>query len=252
VLAPRLAVHRLIRLHRAIRTVKGNQQSWPLPGHILSSFSDQIPFVPAERLQDGDLFALADGGTAAVVGIKFEEAKPSQHFTTYNLEIEDFHTYFVGQDGVWVHNAGGRECARLRSIYVRLRKAGKTPNEIFLTIERRLPGANAEFVGRAIDEALGKDVFPGKTNLWTKGEEATPGTNAWEHFKKHVRQRGEFPEIDDVVTYVQKGRVLVDSPPRVRSRAPALHETASLKELSIIQQRTTLQSFEWAAANQEP
>ena len=24
--------------------------------------------------------------------------------TVYNLEIEKFHTYFVGKDGVWVHN----------------------------------------------------------------------------------------------------------------------------------------------------
>ncbi|WP_374353195.1 hypothetical protein [Chitinimonas sp.] len=27
--------------------------------------------------------------------------------TVYNLEVEDFHTYFVGEIGVWVHNKGG-------------------------------------------------------------------------------------------------------------------------------------------------
>ena len=24
--------------------------------------------------------------------------------TVYNLEVEDFHTYYVGTDGIWVHN----------------------------------------------------------------------------------------------------------------------------------------------------
>ncbi len=25
----------------------------------------------------------------------------------YNFEVEDFHTYFVGEEGVWVHNICG-------------------------------------------------------------------------------------------------------------------------------------------------
>jgi hypothetical protein len=25
--------------------------------------------------------------------------------TVYNIEVEDYHTYFVGEHGVWVHNA---------------------------------------------------------------------------------------------------------------------------------------------------
>ncbi|MBK7006042.1 MAG: hypothetical protein IPH37_13695 [Burkholderiales bacterium] len=29
----------------------------------------------------------------------------------YNLEVEDFHTYYVGEHGIWVHNqnCGGSE-----------------------------------------------------------------------------------------------------------------------------------------------
>lgn len=27
------------------------------------------------------------------------------HLPVYNLEVEDFHTYYVGEHGVWVHNA---------------------------------------------------------------------------------------------------------------------------------------------------
>ena len=35
-----------------------------------------------------------------------KRAKPEHLYTTtvYNLEVEDFHTYYVGKAGVWVHN----------------------------------------------------------------------------------------------------------------------------------------------------
>ncbi|EGE24746.1 hypothetical protein EA1_07012, partial [Moraxella catarrhalis O35E] len=26
--------------------------------------------------------------------------------TVYNFEVQDFHTYHIGEYGVWVHNAG--------------------------------------------------------------------------------------------------------------------------------------------------
>ncbi|WP_425423482.1 polymorphic toxin-type HINT domain-containing protein [Stenoxybacter acetivorans] len=31
----------------------------------------------------------------------------------YNLEVEDFHTYYVGTNGVWVHNADCTETAKI-------------------------------------------------------------------------------------------------------------------------------------------
>ena len=32
-------------------------------------------------------------------------ANTGQRKTVYNFEVEDFHTYFVGEAGVWVHNS---------------------------------------------------------------------------------------------------------------------------------------------------
>lgn len=61
-------------------------------------------FLPAGSLHVGDVLSLADGGTAEVVKVAKELAPPSQPFTTYNFEVADYHTYFVGQTGVWVHN----------------------------------------------------------------------------------------------------------------------------------------------------
>ena len=61
-------------------------------------------FVEAGELQVGDEFRLADGGAAAVLGLRTEVAAEGKPFTTYNIEVADFHTYFVGRSGVWVHN----------------------------------------------------------------------------------------------------------------------------------------------------
>ena len=45
----------------------------------------------------------------------FDEMGYYQHYHdyVYNIEVEDYHTYFVGATGIWVHNCGGaagREC----------------------------------------------------------------------------------------------------------------------------------------------
>lgn len=54
----------------------------------------------AGTLKAGDLLTLSDGTQTEVVEIVFEDC----HETVYNMEVEDYHTYYVGEDGVWVHN----------------------------------------------------------------------------------------------------------------------------------------------------
>lgn len=46
---------------------------------------------------------LSDGSYGIIKSIKVE--KLSEPETTYNFEVEDFHTYFVGTNEVLVHNA---------------------------------------------------------------------------------------------------------------------------------------------------
>jgi translation elongation factor EF-Tu-like GTPase len=57
-------------------------------------------FVGWGRLSLGTTLNTQNGQRVQVTGIKHRE----QSTTVYNLEIENFHTYFVGNDGVWVHN----------------------------------------------------------------------------------------------------------------------------------------------------
>jgi hypothetical protein len=67
-------------------------------------------WVSAELLKKGDKVLLANADTLTgkprygiVINIKTEEC---EEYTTYNFEVEDFHTYYVGENGICVHNAG--------------------------------------------------------------------------------------------------------------------------------------------------
>lgn len=57
----------------------------------------------AGTLEAGDKLTLADGNTATVTNVAYEDT----HATVYNFEVEDFHTYYVGIESVLVHNNGG-------------------------------------------------------------------------------------------------------------------------------------------------
>ena len=61
-------------------------------------------WVSACKLKVGDKVLLSDGKYGTIKSVKNEELATSE--ATYNLEVEDFHTYFVGENPVCVHNAG--------------------------------------------------------------------------------------------------------------------------------------------------
>ena len=85
------------------------------PFHVVGA----AEFVSMADLQPGDLLLLADGrGLARVLGLRPSRAPPGERFTTYNFEVEDFHTYFVGEAGVWVHN-NGPACHQVKSAFFR-------------------------------------------------------------------------------------------------------------------------------------
>ncbi|WP_374348146.1 polymorphic toxin-type HINT domain-containing protein [Chitinimonas sp.] len=59
-----------------------------------------VGWVALKDLQCGQLLICMDGRSSVVLEVKLKS------FTAdvYNLEVADFHTYFVGNDGIWVHN----------------------------------------------------------------------------------------------------------------------------------------------------
>jgi hypothetical protein len=61
---------------------------------------DESEWTQAKDLISGDLAFTTDGKLLAISSIEIDDREE----TVYNFEVEDFHTYFVGESGVWVHN----------------------------------------------------------------------------------------------------------------------------------------------------
>jgi hypothetical protein len=75
-------------------------------------------FTAADDLRIGDTLVLADNRTATIIEISETVASENEQFTTYNFSVQGDHTYFVGETGVWVHNAGA-VCDRAAEIFSR-------------------------------------------------------------------------------------------------------------------------------------
>jgi hypothetical protein len=50
------------------------------------------------------VLVLSNGELVTVEWVQHEILEKSVN--VYNLEVQDFHTYFIGESGVWVHNQG--------------------------------------------------------------------------------------------------------------------------------------------------
>jgi hypothetical protein len=92
-------------------------------------------FVGLGTLVPGQHLERTDRGPARVLSVTTTRGPPlsetrsaprptlhgwtGSRFTTYNLEVADFHTYFVGESGVWVHNRGPF-CQRMVNLSLKL------------------------------------------------------------------------------------------------------------------------------------
>ncbi len=60
-------------------------------------------WVSACKLKAGDKVLLSDGKYGIIILVRVEELEIPE--ATYNLEVADFHTYFVSESNVLVHNS---------------------------------------------------------------------------------------------------------------------------------------------------
>ena len=67
-------------------------------------------WVDACDLQPGDVVYTKDWNTATVNSVKLLEL--DEPVEVFNFEVEDFHTYFIGDNLLLVHNAGCTDAAR--------------------------------------------------------------------------------------------------------------------------------------------
>ena len=61
-----------------------------------------IGFVEARNLKTSDKLLLSNGKEAIIEKVEAEQLAEAE--TTYNFEVEDFHTYYVTEKAVLVHN----------------------------------------------------------------------------------------------------------------------------------------------------
>ena len=81
-------------------------------------------WVTAGELEAGDEVYRLDGSTAVVTGSELERL--AEPIKVYNLEVEDYHTYFVGEVPVLVHNYKPENRNRMQKAVER----GQAPKEI--------------------------------------------------------------------------------------------------------------------------
>jgi hypothetical protein len=79
------------------------------PGHPFYSPS-RGAWIEAGRLNEGDSVVQRDGAEQLILDRRTTEVART---TVYNFEVEDSHTYFVGESGIWVHNYPGDEGVKL-------------------------------------------------------------------------------------------------------------------------------------------
>ena len=83
-------------------------------------------FIEAGNLLIGDKLISVNGEDLSVDECYIEECEVST--TVYNFQVEDYHTYFVGECEVWVHNAGS-EYDKPIEPYNRKKHYGNTPTK---------------------------------------------------------------------------------------------------------------------------
>ena len=99
------------------------------PGHKYY-LPETKKWVPAEDLKVGVKVLLSDGSYGIIEAVRAIHYDKPQ--TTYNFEVSDFHTYYVGS-GVCVHNKGCSEAFIEHDTYNKMRNTiGKDGSEQFI------------------------------------------------------------------------------------------------------------------------
>ncbi|MCC3865688.1 Hint domain-containing protein [Terrisporobacter petrolearius] len=65
-------------------------------------YIDGVGWIPASMIEEGDVVVLQSGDKSAVE--KIDKVVHNELIRVYNFEVEDFHTYFVSDASVLVHN----------------------------------------------------------------------------------------------------------------------------------------------------
>ena len=176
-------------------------------------------FVPAKLLSSGAVLSTAEFEVARVTSVSRERAPPGSRFRTYNFEVADYHTYFIGKSEVWVHNLCKPKLDRMVSaqdarLQAKLRRGmsyrdawRESFNE---TVGAITSGVNAgKFDSKEVPEILGYVLAKGADDMPTDLQLLR---NAWDDAVEGVRRHkypGDRDLNDDLIT-ANKGNAFND------------------------------------------
>ena len=82
-------------------------------------YVDKLGWTLARSLRAGDVLVLSNGELVTVEWVQHEILESP--IKVYNFEVQDFHTYFVGENGIFVHNGCGVGDNNQTTVYRTLR-----------------------------------------------------------------------------------------------------------------------------------
>lgn len=82
-------------------------------------------WTSAKLLQPGDVVRLKDGSTQCVDDIEIVELPEGEYVAVYNFEVADFHTYFVSDFDVLVHN----DCKDIEEVWPKEKSYERAKNK---------------------------------------------------------------------------------------------------------------------------
>lgn len=89
-------------INELINVTVNSEEIHTTPGHPFYVVSKG--WIGAEALEIGDQLVIYEGKHVVVEKVKHESL--NKPVTVYNFEVEDFHTYYVGENSILVHNKG--------------------------------------------------------------------------------------------------------------------------------------------------
>ena len=105
------------------------------PGHPF--YSPVKGWTAACRLRAGDILVLQSGKYVIVEKVQHEILESP--ITVYNFEVEDFHTYYVGESAVLVHNVCGGKPTSPNQMQKQVAR-GQAPNTVVRVDNPKIPG----------------------------------------------------------------------------------------------------------------
>ena len=130
-------------------------------------------WVSACQLRAGDILVLLNGEYIIVEWVQHEILESP--VKVYNFEVEDFHTYFVGDDGILVHNDCGEKQTSLSQMQKQIER-NQAPNSIVRIDNPKIDGQSPHIHfkdgtalnmdGTVHDAMNGKHILTNKERNW--------------------------------------------------------------------------------------